>query len=205
MGKFKSRLATLAIFFVVIVCAFLSSNVIKSISSKDVSVMYKDKTFLLGGDSVGIKLLAQGVLVMKVDRDDIDLKVGDIILEVNSNKVNTSAALEEIVKNSGGKEVTLKITRQGENKILSVLPVYDSASDTYKMSVWVKDSTAGVGTITFYDKDMLLFAGLGHGITETEENYIVPIEMGAITSTDIYSIKKGYANDPRWSKRNYYK
>ena len=133
---------------------------------------------------------------MKVERDDIDLKVGDVILSVNSENINTSARLEEIVKNSNGNALKLEVNRKDENKIISVLPVMDNLSKKYKLNIWVKDSTAGVGTITFYEKTNMMFAGLGHGVTETEENYIVPIETGAITFTDIYNIKKGFSNDP---------
>ncbi len=202
MKRFNNKIITLAVLLIFITCAALSSLVVNFISSDEVMVMYKNKTFLLGGDSVGIKLLSDGVLVMKVDREDTQLKIGDIILTANNKKVNTSAALEEIVKNSEGKDVKLEIKRDKIKKEVTVKPILDSISSEYKINVWVKDSTAGVGTITFYDKGNLSFAGLGHGVTETDENYIVPIETGAITSTDIYNIKKGYANDPRRSKRN---
>jgi stage IV sporulation protein B len=60
--------------------------------------------------------------------------------------------------------------------------------------LWVKDSSAGVGTVTFYKDNK--FAALGHGVTETKENYILPITSGAITTTNIYSIKKGEARNP---------
>ncbi len=62
--------------------------------------------------------------------------------------------------------------------------------------LWVKDSSAGVGTVTFYDSKNLNFASLGHAVTETAENYILPITTGGITSTNIYDIKKGYPRDP---------
>lgn len=202
MKKFNNKIVTFAVLLILITCAALSSLAVNFISSDDISVLYKNKTFLIGGDSVGIKLLSEGVLVMKIDRENIDLKIGDVILTANGIKVNTSASLEDVVKNSEGKNIDLEIKRENINKKVSIKPVFDSLSKEYKINVWVKDSTAGVGTITFYDKDELTFAGLGHGVTETDENFIVPIETGAITSTDIYSIKKGYANDPRRSKRD---
>ena len=64
------------------------------------------------------------------------------------------------------------------------------------MGLWVKDSSAGVGTVTFYEKDTLKFAALGHAITETSNQNILPITTGGITKTEIYMIKKGIAKIP---------
>lgn len=184
-------------FSVCIIFINVFSNIaVNTINENTLSVLSKNKQFYLGGDSCGIKLLASGVLVMKIERDDLELKVGDIILMANSESINTSARLEEIVKESSGEEIKLLVSRENVTKEISARPILDSLSSSYKLNIWVKDSTAGVGTITFYEKTNMMFAGLGHGVTETEENYIVPIETGAITSTDIYNIKKGFANDP---------
>ncbi|MBR1883631.1 MAG: hypothetical protein IJ809_01570 [Clostridia bacterium] len=133
---------------------------------------------------------------MKCEREDTDLKVGDVILEVDGESISTSKMLEDIVKSSDGKNLILKVSRNDIEKNIEITPQIDALSNEYKLNIWVKDSSAGVGTITFYEKNEMMFAGLGHGVTETEENYIVPIETGAITFTDIYNIKKGYANQP---------
>lgn len=150
-----------------------------------------------GGETVGIKLLASGVLIMGIDRtEEIDLKIGDIILSVNGTKIESNSELDEFVKNSNGKELTLEINRSGQEFKLNISPIYDSISESYKLGLWVKDSSAGVGTITFYELNSNKFAALGHGVTETKENYILPITSGGITSTTIYSVKKGIAKVP---------
>ena len=151
---------------------------------------------VLGGEAAGIKLLATGVLVMGIDRSDTQIEIGDIILEVNGKKIETNLELVDFAKKSEGKDLVLKINRKNEIKELKIKPELDEISKEYKLGLWVKDSSAGVGTITFYEKNTGKFASLGHGVTETGENYILPITTGAITKTKIYSIKKGEVKLP---------
>ena len=133
---------------------------------------------------------------MGVDENINNIKIGDIILSVNENKISTGNDLNKYIKESNGNEITLEIKRNGETLYLNVLPKYDEISESYKLGLFVKDSSAGVGTVTFYEKNNNYFAALGHAVTETAENYILPITSGAITSTHIYSIKKGAASSP---------
>ncbi len=133
---------------------------------------------------------------MGVDRDDTTLKIGDVILEANSTRIETNSELIEVAQTSEGKSIDLKVDRQGENINTTITPIKDESNGEYKLSLWVKDSSAGVGTITFYDKVTGKFAALGHGVTETKENYILPITAGGITKTNIYSIKKGVSKNP---------
>lgn len=163
---------------------------------KEVSNKLEGMKIAVGGETVGIKLLATGVLIMGIDRDDTSLQIGDIILSVNEKKVEANNELDSLVKKSNGKELTLKVVRQGNEFESKITPILDSISNEYKLGLWVKDSSAGVGTITFYDLNKNKFAALGHGVTETKENYILPITAGGITNTTIYSIKKGIARVP---------
>ena len=163
---------------------------------KSVSEEVENMKISVGGETVGIKLLATGVLIMGIDREDTSLKIGDIILSVNEEKIETNIELENMVKKSNGEALKLKIDRQGEKLEYSLKPLIDEVSLEYKLGLWVKDSSAGVGTITFYDLESKKFAALGHSVTETKENYILPINAGGITKTRIYSIKKGISKVP---------
>ncbi len=166
-----------------------------SLQSK-IEVETKNMKFLIGGEAVGVKLLATGVLVMGIDREDTNLKVGDIILSVDGKKVESNLELQKITKDSNGKELELKITRDGKEFYTKITPKKGELTEEYKLGLWVKDSSAGVGTITFYEENSNRFAALGHGVTETKENYILPITSGGITKTDIYSVKKGVSKSP---------
>lgn len=163
---------------------------------KDIETKVENMEIVLGGDAVGIKLLATGVLVVGVDRQDIGVEIGDIILEVNGTKIESNDELIKFVNDSNGNSLDLKINRQGKEFNTSVTPNYDNLANSYKLEMWVKDSSAGVGTITFYDKKSGKFGALGHAVTETKENYILPITSGGITKTEIYSVKKGIAKVP---------
>lgn len=152
--------------------------------------------FVVGGEAIGIKLLATGVLVMGIDREDSQLQVGDIILKVNGQKIETNIELLQHAKKSQGKDLQLEVSRDDKIFHTKLVPILDEISQEYKLGLWVKDSSAGVGTITFYEKNTNRFVALGHGVTETKENYILPIESGGITKTNIYSIKKGVPKVP---------
>ncbi len=186
---------------VILIFSYVALNYSKLVNvynlQKDVSTKLENMRLAVGGEAVGIKLLATGVLVMGVDRTDTELKIGDIILSVNDNKVESNIELNNYIKSSNGENLKLKFVRKGDEFETIISPLKDEISDEYKLGLWVKDSSAGVGTITFYELNSNKFAALGHGVTETKENYILPITSGGITSTTIYSIKKGISKVPR--------
>lgn len=164
-------------------------------NSKEAITCSQETTeYILGGEAVGIKLLASGVLIMGIDRDDTELEIGDIILEVNGCKIETNAELEEYA--SLGQPLDLTISRNDKTMFLKINPIISENTGEYKLGLWVKDSSAGVGTVTCYEKDTSKFAALGHAITETSNQNILPITTGGITRTEIYMIKKGIAKVP---------
>lgn len=205
MNKYRSSLVDKRKVSSLILCLFVLiftyvainfSEIVSVITSeKQTEEDIKDMDIVLGGEAVGIKLLATGVLVMGIDRSDTSLMVGDIILSVDDEKVESNSQIAEIVKKSSKSEFELKVNRMGEEFNVSINSIKDNITGEYKLGLWVKDSSAGVGTITFYDRNSLEFGSLGHGVTETKENYILPITSGGITKTLIYSVKKGQVKD----------
>ncbi|MEG1009852.1 MAG: SpoIVB peptidase S55 domain-containing protein [Clostridia bacterium] len=165
------------------------------IFNKSITVSNFNDNYILGGDTVGVKLLATGVLVIDIDDSDSKLKIGDVILKVNNNKLSTNRELKEY--GSKGSELNLEVVRDNKNINIKMCPKLNDITKEYNLGLWVKDSSAGVGTITFYDSKTGKFASLGHGITETKKNYIVPISSGAITSTTVYGIERGVSDIPR--------
>lgn len=184
---------------IIIVCSLVFATILALTfvfgkSKEAVTCSKKNTQYILGGEAVGIKLLASGVLVMGNDRIDTDLKVGDVILEVNGCKIETNAELEEYA--SLGQKLNLTVERENKTINIEIEPKLGQTTGEYKLGLWVKDSSAGVGTVTFYEKDTLKFAALGHAITETSNQNILPITTGGITKTEIYMIKKGIAKIP---------
>ncbi|MEG2311042.1 MAG: SpoIVB peptidase, partial [Clostridia bacterium] len=194
----KIILSLLCIFFLIFAYCILNYSQLLSVYNmqKEIALKTSSMDIVLGGEAVGIKLLATGVLVMGIDRDDTNLKIGDVILKVNNIKIESNEELVNFAKTSNGNELELEVNRQGKIVIIKIKPLIDEICDEYKFGLFVKDSSAGVGTVTFYDKATNKFAALGHGVTETKENYILPINTGGITRTNIYAIKKGLAKVP---------
>ncbi|MDD2376464.1 MAG: SpoIVB peptidase [Clostridia bacterium] len=196
----KTRILIISCIIIVLSIVFVYINytdVVNSYSiNKDLRKKINNMDIVIGGETVGIKLLATGVLIMGLDRDDVNLEIADVILKVDGNQVESNAELQNFTQLSKGQKMKLEIMRKDQIFEIEVTPTFDELSNEYKLGLWVKDSSAGVGTITFYDRKSLNFAALGHAVTETKENYILPITSGGITSTDIYSIKKGINRIP---------
>ncbi len=166
----------------------------KVVFEKDI----EDLEFALGGEACGIKLLATGVLVVEVDNKELDLNVSDIILEIDGNEIDSNSELIEYINQDSnkGKEVILTVESNGKQKTVKAKPILNSQNGKYELGLWVKDSSAGVGMVTFYELTHKYFAALGHGITETSKNIVLPIQSGAIVKSKITSINKGLPKEP---------
>ena len=190
----KHRILLIISICIIFVAIVLSLCIFKSNDENATQCIAQESEYILGGEAVGIKLLSSGVLVMGVDRLDTDIEVGDIILEVNNSKIETDSELEKYAQK--GEELLLTI-KHGDNITQKrIIPQYSNNSRTYKLGLWVKDSSAGVGTITFYDKNTLNYAALGHAIYEGKEGNALDISTGCITKTEIFNIKKGLSKYP---------
>lgn len=193
MSKYLKNKKIIFLIAVIILISFCSLALVFN-KKEAITCSKKNAEYILGGEAVGVKLLASGVLIMGIDRTDTNLKIGDIILEVNGCKIETNSELEEYASLGS----VLELTVQREDKVITtqIEPKVSQTTGEYRLGLWVKDSSAGVGTVTFYEKNTGKFAALGHAITETSNNNILPINSGGITKTDIYMIKKGIPKIP---------
>ena len=100
------------------------------------------------------------------------------------------------MNDNNGKDYKITVKRNGNYKEFLLKPAYSSSQGCYKVGLWVRDSTAGVGTITYYDKSNNTVSALGHPITDVDTNEIMPIldgEAVRATVTKIYKSKAGEA------------
>src|SRR5699024_5094424 len=129
-----------------------------------------------GGQSIGVQLKAKGVLVVghhRVGQDRLspgaraDIRVGDYILSMDGESVRGVQDVARIVKKAGDENRPVKtvIQRDEQKKQVMLNPVKDSGSDVYRIGLYVRDSAAGVGTLTFYDPNKKRYGALGHVIT----------------------------------------
>lgn len=180
------------------------------INSKELTTLHKEKRKDIevypGGISIGVKINNKGALV--VGYSDIStydglsespgkiagIELGDIIEEVNGENIETCSDLISKVKSCRNDELTVKILR-GNSEITKKVPLIKEDNE-YKIGLWVRDSTAGIGTLTFYDKDSKTFGALGHPITDGDTNVSFNIESGTLLRSSILSIKKGERGNP---------
>ncbi len=160
------------------------------------------------GNTIGVKLKIDGILVIGVSDVETEdgkrvypakqgnLKTGDLITEVNGVSVNQIEDLITQIENSQGEKVKIKYKRGDEVDYAEVSPVKSVDDKKYHIGLWVRESTAGIGTMTFYDPETKCFGALGHGITDIDTGTLMPIKSGEILESRILSIKKGKQGHP---------
>ena len=133
-----------------------------------------------GGNAFGIRLYTKGVMIIRIDGvttpsgnvspgKAAGLKEGDMIISVDGVDVYRNRELSAIFASSGGKTLKLEIERDSKKKEINFTPVLCSEDSTYKGGLWIRDSTAGIGTVTWYDRTNGIFAGLGHAVCDGVE------------------------------------
>jgi len=175
---------------------------------KDVSVNIVEQRYVgVCGTPFGVRMFTDGVLV--VGMTDIDsqnglvnparnagIKTGDIIVSIEGTQVTANEDVAALIEQSSGKPLTFKIRRQNMTFDLQFTPVMSIGEDKYKAGLWVRDSSAGIGTLTFITEDTGFAAGLGHGICDSDTGEIMPISAGDIVKAEIISIQKGTRGTP---------
>ena len=157
---------------------------------------------VVAGVPFGIKLYTDGVLI--VGFTDVDtaagpynpartagLRVGDVVVSVDGRAVNTNEELKNAVESSGGSYMTFVIRRDNLSFSVRFRAVRSQTENCYKSGFWVRDSSAGIGTLTFFDPDERFFGGLGHAVCDVDTDEPLPISAGEIVAAEIYDVEKG--------------
>lgn len=151
------------------------------------------------GHTVGIKLFARGVMVVKAPEsgtpaDDCGLRSGDIIVKCGGISVTSTEQFQSLLQENGETATDLQVRREGESMKLSVSPEQNQEG-AYCIGAWIRDSMAGIGTMTYYDPDSGSFGALGHGITDTDTALLMPFASGSILPSTVKAVKKGAVGD----------
>lgn len=157
------------------------------------------------GIPAGIYVETEGILVVgheevttadgsKVNPTETIVKKGDYITSVNGEEVNRKADLMEAVEASGGEQMVLGIRRNEEEFEVAVQPV-ECAAKEYKLGVWVRDNTQGIGTITYITPEGN-FGALGHGISDMDTKELLDTSRGLLYDTKIMTVIKGQEGKP---------
>lgn len=158
-----------------------------------------------GGMTFGVQLQTKGVLVIALSAlkesgicpaKDAGIEVGDIIYEVNGKAVNSSDEFTGMIEQSGGRPLDIAFSRGGRRERCRLTPEKSGQNGVYKAGLWIRDSTAGIGTVTFIEKDSGRFAGLGHGICDPDTGVLMPLLKGRVSGVTVSGIKKGKPGAP---------
>ncbi len=180
---------------------------LKVIPVKEIKINVTKRRYVgLGGDVFGIKLYTKGIIVVSIDSVTTSsgskdpavkagLKCGDIITHINGEAATSSNQLTESVEQSQGQTLKLNIDRNGEKLELTLKPEM-SVNGGYKAGIWVRDSSAGIGTVTFYDDVSGKFAGLGHGVCDVDTGKIMPLNNGEAVRARVNGFYKSSAGNP---------
>ncbi len=203
------------------VSADTGEKTINKIGSENLSVSLFDKMFLKNievsvlprttvipvGNIAGVKLYTSGVLVVGMSEiegednktykpyQDTGIEEGDTIVKINNNVISSTDDLIENVNMSNGEKLELEYIHDEKTKECSITPI-KTATDEYKLGLWVRDSAAGVGTVTFYEPSTQKFGALGHGITDIDTGELLNIASGEFVTAKVLNIKKGEDGNP---------
>lgn len=167
----------------------------------------RDLMLCPGGMPFGVKFYTDGVMVVgfcdvETGKGSVNpatragLRTKDVILKINGEELKGAADMTERIEASGGKPLRLTYRRGGKEFETTLTPVLSSSEGQYKTGIWVRDSGAGIGTVTFLFPDSGAFAGLGHGICDADTGALVQMRKGAVSDVTISSVVKGEAGAP---------
>lgn len=164
-----------------------------------------EKTVIPLGQAVGIKLFADGVLVVEVSElegvsgkspaQQCGIREGDLLLTFNDEKIESTEHMQALLQENGDKTARLTLRRGQEEKTVDITPVC-TADGSVRLGAWIRDSMAGIGTMTYYDPESGSFGALGHGITDVDTAQLMSLGSGSIMETTVKAVKKGEKGEP---------
>ncbi len=178
------------------------------VTLKEIKLRSYDGVALIpAGTPIGVKLLGDGVSVVGMasvassgksvcPAKEAGLLEKDVILKVNGTPVKTAATLSSLIEASEGKPLTLLCKRGEKELALTLTPVRADSDGKYKSGMWVKDISAGIGTVTFIDPKTGEFGALGHGISDRETGALTDGSRGIVTDCVVTGIVKGEKGTP---------
>lgn len=157
------------------------------------------------GTVFGIKLFTDGVIVASLSdiytesgvccpAAEAGIQPGDYLLTADGRDIPDNATLAQYIGSSQGEPIAFQIRRGDEVLEVEVDPVYGGGS--FKTGMWVRDSAAGIGTLTFYDPESGKFGGLGHGICDMDTSGVMTLKSGEPAPITLSGIVKGEKNAP---------
>lgn len=205
--KILKKIIILFVLIFLYIFALTRNYIPETIAVKGEEIKISDIQVIPVGEIVGIKLYTSGVLVVGTSGiegkdgiiykpfEDTEIQEGDSIIAINNNIVNNTKELINSINSCNGEKIEITYKRKEEEKKCDITPIM-GRDEKYKIGLWVRDSAAGVGTVTFYSEKNQIFAALGHGITDIDTGNLIQTSSGEIDDVNIVSIVKGIEEGP---------
>jgi len=168
-----------------------------------------EKKLMPGGHSIGVKLHSEGILVVghhlvqaggkgQSPAKDAGIEVGDLIVAIDGVKLLDANQVAELVNRpeTVGKSALFEIKRRGQEAAKEVRPLLCQETGRFRIGLYVRDSAAGVGTLTFYDPETMIFGALGHVIADVDTNQAIEIRDGQVVKANIVNIRAARRGHP---------
>lgn len=169
-----------------------------------------DLKVIPGGQTIGVRVRAAGIMVVGHHRvrtgpdtrvspgEEARLKPGDLIVSFDGRPINDVHLVGDIVREAGeaGREIELLVQRNKERFATRIRPAYDEEDKTWRLGLYIRDSAAGVGTLTFYSPEHGVYGALGHVITDMDTHVPIEVGSGEIVQTNVTSIAKSQSGEP---------
>ena len=169
---------------------------------------YSDK-IIVGGQNIGITLNSKGILIVGTyevknasPAKEAGLKTGDIITEINGNKVSAIEEMASQINKVQDNKINISYLRNNKEKE-TILNLYKDENNIYKTGLYVKDSVTGIGTLTFIDPNTKKFGALGHEIQEQTTGQIFEVEDGTIFTSKVTGVLPSTDGSPGEKKAEY--
>ena len=175
---------------------------------KEVSLQPAEEIMLVPcGQPFGIRMLMDGVMVIGFGEVtakaggccpavSAGIQEGDMITEVNHETLHSSQDFRDLVADSQGMPLHLTVRREDTLQEITLKPEYSLTAQCWQTGIWVRDSTAGIGTMTYYDPSDGAFGGLGHPICDPDTGEMIPLASGTADSVTISGAIRGQAGIP---------
>ncbi len=164
--------------------------------------VYAADTLVPIGKTAGIKLLSDGAIVVEISEDlpqnpakTAGIRKGDVIKKINGKQIFANQQLKEIISKCKGEEIRIEILRDGKAKSIKAKPVKNKNGE-YALGIMIRDSIAGIGTITYYNPENNTYGALGHAISDSDTGLIIPVNFGELMKSGVSGVKKGKSGTP---------
>jgi stage IV sporulation protein B len=178
-----------------------------------------DLRVIPGGQTIGVKVKSAGVLVVghhqvavsdgskQSPGEEAGLRLGDLIVKINGVNVNEVHKVAKLSEQAGMTKKALQISYKRAGKLAEthLKPLYDAEDKAWRLGLYIRDSAAGVGTLTFYAPDQGVYGALGHVITDMDTQTPIEVGEGQILQSSVTSINKSQSGEPGEKRAHFVK